>query len=435
MKADKKNTLLRSVLTGSLIFYALSGLTSLLNYVYYPAIARLVDTGTYGEIQFLMSLFMQLSVGFVVLNILSIVITAKYTVDHERQKALQALNTVATVTILIIISIGSVVLAFSKGSFGFDSIVPVLMLSLSLLINVPFTITLGRLQGEQKFAFSGVVGALSAFFKLICSLAFVAMGFGTSGAIAGIAAGLLISMLIAKAYEGRLKKPGLSSLQKRSLKSVVDMYVQRFAHLRSERGLLLASLLAMGILTVLSTADVFISKLFLSAHEAGQYAAVATIAKVILYATTPLMWLALPLALANLPHTMAKVRKYVLLTASIGVVLFIPFALMPSFIVSNLLGIQAGDYLDMLGIASFAMIVLSLAFIMVAVDLCRDRLATTALASLGALGGFIVGIAAFQQGNIVHGAIIGQITAGLIAIIVSIVGNRIHEKKSRLTAR
>lgn len=428
MKSITKNSLLASILTGSVIFYALSGLTAFFNYIYYPALARLVDTEVYGEIQFLTSLFMQLSVGFVVLNILSIVITAKYTTDHQRSAALKALNTIATTVILFIICVGSGLLLTNKTSFGFTGTLPILLLSLSLLINVPFTILLGRLQGEGKFALSGVVGALNALFKFGGAIAFVLLGFGTPGAIAGMIVGMLLAMAIAALAEGADLFPSHNRKHRQSASAIASLYIQRIKHFREERSLLLAALIAMGVLTTLSTADIFMTKLLLDGHSAGQYAGVATIAKIILYAATPLMWLALPLALANTSHTAKKINTYLYLTIAIGVVLTSVFTLFPRAIVHGLLGIDVGDFTGVLSIAGIAMTLFSIAFIRVAVDLCRDKLACAIYASLGALTGFISSFIVLRETSVATAAIISQIIAAFIAIIVSIVGNTSYAK-------
>jgi O-antigen/teichoic acid export membrane protein len=428
--ANESKTLLKNILTGSLIFYGLSGLTSLLNYAYYPAIARQVGTSTYGEIQFLTSVFMQFAVGFVVLNILSIIITAKYPLPDNRKKALQALNTVSITFILTVVVVGSVFLMLGRKTFGFTSALPLLLLGVSLLINVPFTILIGKLQGEGKFIRSGVVSALSGFFKLGFALLFVVLGWGSAGAIAGIATGMLAATIVGHMIDG--KRPAKPAKRTRmvNLGSVIRLYGKQLTHFKTERTLLVASLVAMGFLTVLSTADVLVSKVFLSPHDAGLYAGVATISKVILYATTPLMWLALPVALANLPHTRSKVRYYVILTGVLGVTLLGVFTVFQSTIVQGLLGIDAGSYTSLLPLASVAMTLFALVLITTAVNLCQDRLRVAIATSLAAIFGFTIFFLAFQNTGEVKAGIIGQIAAACVAIIISTIGNKFYGKKA-----
>lgn len=428
----KKGQLLKSILFGSLLFYALSGLTSILNYAYYPIIARFVSTDVYGEIQFLTALFTQLAVGFVVLNILSIILTAKYTADHHRNAALSALTVTATTVILGIILAGTIILGLTKSSFGLESIVPVVVLGASLLLNVPFTIMLGRLQGEGKYALSGAVAVIAAFSKLIVSIVLISAGWGTSGAMAGIGIGLLIALIVAAVYEKRAasyrEKIFLRTLR---LKPLAALYVRKLTHLKSERFLAVTALVAMGILTILSTADVFISKLMLSPFEAGQYAAVATVAKTILYAATPLMWLALPPALSGLSAGMKSVRRYIHLTITLSVLLALAFSLNPAFITRSLLDINAGTFNGLLPLAASAMALFSVAFILVAVDLCKDNLKRAVRSSLLAVAVFIFTyILCFNSLEIMQGTLIAQTVSGFIAIISSLLGNTFYDKKN-----
>lgn len=427
----KKNTLLRHIVAGSLIFYALSGLVSLFNYAYYPIISRAVSTTTYGEVQFLLSLFAQLSVGFVALNLMSIILTARYQ-GEERSKALRSLNTLSITVILVIVLIGCLVLGLNKSAFGFASVIPIITLGISLLINVPFTVTMGRLQGEQQYVLSGVLGAVAAFLRLAFAFGFVLLGFGTSGAMAGMTLGMLTALAILFMYEKRhaLHLNQRQLVARRSFKRLTAYYVDHITHLKDEKALLWTALITMAVMTLLSTSDVFLSKLILSAHEAGQYAAVATIAKIILYATTPLLWLALPLALTDMPQAVKKVRHYVALTGLIGGTLFIPFALAPDFIIRSLLGIDAAQYTLLLPLASAAMVVVSLAFIVTAISLCRDQLWSALLASIASIVAFGVSLGLTYSAGTIRAILFGQLIGGITAIIVSLVRSRMYEKKA-----
>ena len=428
MTSNTKKHLIASIFAGSLIFYMLSGVSSLLNYIYYPFISHLVSTSSYGEIQFLTSLFTQLSVGFVVLNILSIILTAKYQTSHEKSSALKSLNVAATSIMLIIIIFGSCILLLNKGSFGFVSPWPILALGVSLLINVPFTITIGRLQGEGKYMLSGIAGALGAGFKLVASVLFVLAGWGTTGAIAGIGVGMFAAIIVANILDGlQLKRPTRPSF---SLSELMPLYVRRITHLKDERSLAFTALIAMTVMTVLSTADVLIAKFMLDPHDAGQYAGIATISKTIIYATTPLMWLSLPLALANVTSAVKTIRRYIALTIGVAITLATLFSAVPSFFVERLLGIDAGSYLTLLPLACIGMAVFSLLFIITSIDICRDRLRLTVFQSLATATVFILSFVLIRSHGIIIAVIWAQIIAGFIGIIWSVLGNRIHEKTS-----
>src|SRR4051812_347764 len=157
MNESSRKTLVQKILAGSLIFYIFSGISSLLNYAFYPVVARFVDVTAYGEIQFLVSMFTQLSVGFVVLNILAIIISAELVGKDKQHTAIRNLNVAASIVIFLIVCIGSTILYINQNSLGFHDNTAIIALGVSLFVNVPFTIAIGKLQGNNMFVSSGVV--------------------------------------------------------------------------------------------------------------------------------------------------------------------------------------------------------------------------------------------------------------------------------------
>lgn len=402
MKAIPRQAVLKRILTGSFIFYVFSGISSLLNYVFYPVIARLVPTTEYGEIQFLVSMFTQLAVGFVVLNILAIIISAKITKRQEQSLAIKNLNAVATIVILSIVIIGLGVIYFNKSILGFTSDIAIIALAFSLLINVPFTISIGQLQGNGRFIASGIVSMLAALLKLVFSVLFVIMGFGVAGAILGIGTGMIFSLIITLLLNK--KKAALDSGEyKPSFIRSID-----FRQLIFIRKQAIVAILAVTAITLLSSADSIVSRIILNPEVAGRYAAVATIAKIILATTAPIMWLALPPAVKR-DRTVAI--KYVLIASIVAFTIGLLFIIFPSFFVNQLLGINAGSYIKFVPIASIAMALCSVGFILVCVSICLSHLwhviiSTTAAVILYFATLFILSAIAGPLGSSIYGQMI-----------------------------
>jgi len=373
MNATLKKSLFKKILAGSLIFYVFSGVSSLLNYAFYPVIARFVSTSQYGEIQFLVSMFTQLAVGFVVLNILAIVISTEISSQKEQHRAIRSLNLISSMIILLIVIAGSLVLYANQSALGFTDSTAILALGASLVINVPFTVAIGRLQGNGKFMASGVISMLGAFFKLAFSVLFVMMGWGVTGAILGIGIGMLASLVIIEIASTKIPK------ERWDLSPAKALTILGFIRKRA-----IIAMLAITIITLLSTADSIVSRLVLNSHMAGQYAAVATLAKVILAATSPLMWLALPPAVAR---DRRNILLFSGLALGVSILAWMAFGLFPHFFLHILLGIDAGAFVSLLAPASFAMALCSVAFIAVSVSICagalRNVLFSTLLASVG----------------------------------------------------
>ena len=73
-------------LRNNAIFFAGSVLVGALNYLYYPLIGRLVSPATFGEIQTLVSLFLQFTIFLNVLGMITVNIMANYS---NKEKAHQ----------------------------------------------------------------------------------------------------------------------------------------------------------------------------------------------------------------------------------------------------------------------------------------------------------------------------------------------------------
>lgn len=404
MKVISRQTFIRKLLAGSLMFYAISGLTSVINYLFYPVISRLVSTSEYGEIQFLVSMFTQLAVGFVVLNILAIIVSIRANGPEDQRRDIATLNFISSLIITGVVVVGSVLLYLSRESVAISNFWSITALGTALLINVPFTVRIGQLQGNDQFLSSGVLSIIASVLRLVLAVMFINFGFGVAGAIFGIALGMLISLALSFLVDG-----SQSSSQKVAQKSNLSS----ISHIKSVS---IAAIISVTLITLLSTVDLLIARASLPIHDAGQYAAVATIAKTILAATSPLVWLSLPPAVRrNLDATV----RYIAIGSVISMIMFIMFAAFPTEITNLLLNIQPGDYINLAAVSSFAMAAMSVAFIVNASLLCSDSLKTSVVwSSIAAVLWLFVTLLLWSDGHsALYATLIGQISAGIVIVV------------------
>src|ERR1700685_1015736 len=98
----KTNTYLRH----NLIYFLGSFGVSALNYIYYPVLGRLMAPAQFGEVQTIISFFLQAAIFLQVLGLLSIGIINRYDDLEERQRLITAFSRLAfqiAVVLLIII--------------------------------------------------------------------------------------------------------------------------------------------------------------------------------------------------------------------------------------------------------------------------------------------------------------------------------------------
>lgn len=398
LKFLKKRTLLGLIAGGSLLFYAISGINSLLNYAVYPIISRLVSIKEYGEIQFLLSLFSQLAVGFIVLNILAIIINATSS-KNEQANRTASLNIIAGSIVGALSVIGVLIIVGFMGQLQLTSLAAVILLGISLILNVPFTVLVGRLQGNERFLLSSVISLVATAGKLIFSIVFILCGFGVAGAILGIVVGMILAIIIGYAYLGG------SSYQRKA-------YRYHLSNLKTIQTQAFVGFFVMAIVTLYSTADSIISRIILSPDDAGHYAVVATIAKIILAACAPLIWLSLPSALQK---NSASVMRYILLTLCIGTVLTCLFGVNPSMVIRVSMSVDMTPYASLLPLAAASMTIYALLSIVSAIIICIGKLRGVLIVFFVSILFSIIGVAAIVMLPIhsMYIIIIGQMLLGI----------------------
>lgn len=349
--------------TSSFVFYTLSGLTSFVNYLFYPIIARMVSISDYGEVQFLVTMFAQLSVGFIVLNILTVVIGVSIKDKVVQRAAIKSLNFIAQMAAIAIAIIGVSILIFNKESLSLTSSLSAILLGASLVANVPFTIVIGRLQSSERFITSGIVSLFSVTAKLIFAIIAAKLSLGTSGVVAGIGIGLIAAWVL-----GELLLGTRTPVSFKFSPTPFRQHLQKLSFLRTQA---FTALVAITILTILSSADSIVSRIVLTHHQAGLYAAIATIAKTLLALATPIMWLALPPAVAGDRNI---IKKYLIITAVLCITTGLVIVLAPNLFTTILIGINPGEYLHLLPVATVSMIIYALAFLIIAANICLHHL-------------------------------------------------------------
>ena len=413
MKSSTLRRHLKPILAGAFIFYIFSGVSSVLNYAFYPAISRFVSVSEYGEIQFLVSMFAQLAVGFVVLNILAIIIGAEIKDAARQQKILRGLTIIASAVSGVIVTIGGIVLLTQSEQLGISSPLSVLALALSLLFNVPFTIAIGKLQGNNQFMASGVIGILGALLKLVFSVLFVLLGFGVAGAIFGIAIGLIVSLLLVE-IANRRTSPAVDPSKKVTFKKS-DLALLSFIKNRS-----IVALVAVTFITLLSTADSITSRIVLDTTDAGHYASVATVAKMILAGTSPLMWLALPPALQR---NTKVVTKYLFATLGVSLIASVCFIAAPLFFTETIVGVHPEQFVSLMPLAAISLTLCALAFITLTAAICMERLRSVILGiTLSFISYVVVAMIVTPGAGAILGSLYGQAAASACLVLALLPG-------------
>lgn len=194
----------------------------------------------------------------------------------------------------------------------------------------------GILQGRGQFTALSVNNGIEGITKLILGPALIFLGFGTEGAVAAILIAMGIAFIV-----------GLYPLKKLFSAQAEAFQVRQVYKYGVVLSLMLTSL------TLFYTIDIIIVKHFFDEVQAGYYAALAILGKVLFFGSSSIGQVMFPkvvgLHAEQKPHKHVFYKSALLILAFIFPVLLIYF-IMPSLVVNILFGSQFLDIAPLLGL-------------------------------------------------------------------------------------
>ncbi|HXK34995.1 MAG TPA: oligosaccharide flippase family protein [Candidatus Paceibacterota bacterium] len=274
------------------------------NYVFALIMGRLLGPGKFGEI---VTLFGLLIIFGVPATALTMFVSKHVPASGFASKSLFRLLT----KIALISGLGLVAIFwfFIPRLSVFLNIEPIILFIFSLIIPISFvsSVSIGVLQGLKNFFSYSLQGVITAASKLILAVVFVLFGF----LVPGVMLALFFSYLISYFYTLRQIKP---SLQKENDKSL---------NLRPLARDFVFILFVNLLLAILSNIDVILAKHYLSPSAAGEYAALSTIGKILLYGTSAFVAVMFPLVAEA--KTQNSGREHKIISRSLPVIFLISF--------------------------------------------------------------------------------------------------------------
>jgi len=213
-------------------------------------------------------------------------------------------------------------------------------------------LNLGAIQGLERFGWYAAITVLMAFLRVALPVVLVILGFGINGAMLGIA----LSAVLAYAASFQPLKDVLRGARER-MKSTRDVW--SFA--------LLAAGAAAGMV-VLFSVDTVLARHYLGAHDAGLYAALATIGRTALFITTGLTVVMFPKVVAlrerKEPHAYVAMQTLVGALALAGAIEVV-LCIFPSMVAKLLFGQAFVAMAGTLPLYGLAMVFLAAAQVLV----------------------------------------------------------------------
>lgn len=373
----KKNSFLKQ----NLIFFIGSVVVGLLNYAYYPLIGRILAPDSFGEVQTLISIFLQLTIFLNVLSMVIVTIVVNYQDEKVKIRTVVELEKFALILGLLFLLVIAVFAPKLQLLFKFESMLSFIVLALALVFSVPFNFRTAYLRGKKSFIHVSIANILNAFLKLILSLFFIILGWKTLGAVFGIA----LAQLMALAYAGvYVKKHGLNIDPKKYLK------LPDLKNISTELKYSLTIFIAMFIITVQFSADIVLIKYFFDAETAGLYAGISTIARIIFFLTAPLVQVLLSVVKREQTNNqnLKFLKKTLVLFLAIGGSTLVILTFAPATITHLLVGDKYSAYIHLLPKLSLMIFIVSAINLLTSYFLALKRNSIVFILFLGAVTTF-----------------------------------------------
>ncbi len=307
-----RNTAIASTLldtgffSSSSVIFAGSFVVNVLNYVFTLLMGRLLGIEAFGEVAAMLSLLLVISVPSTALTMLmtrEVAFRSNGEVSAVRELFLFLRKHVAIAALGLWIFF--LLLTPLLSYFLHIPYVPLLIFSAIIPFSALGALQAGTLQGLQEFFMLSKQNALNAAIKLFVAILLVLMGFS----VPGVMFALVLAQLASWMY-GYFATRAKLGADKSTVRPLLDA--------RNIRTLFSAILLTTFLLALLSNIDVLLAKHFLPPLLAGQYGALSTVGKIIIYGIGAFTTVLLPMASAA--HARGKGEEKHILALSLFII-------------------------------------------------------------------------------------------------------------------
>ena len=312
----------------NILLFGTNILAGIFAYLLHPFLARMMSIQEYGQVAALIALSLVLTIPTQVIQ----TVAAKYvstlsTSGNEAQlnDFIRRLTTIFLVVGVAITAVLVVISSYVTSFFRLDSRQEIILLSLIFIVSFIIPLNMGVLQGLQRFGWLATVTLLIPLFRLVLSIGFLLIGFGVNGAILGIVMSDLLAYIISFQPLWKILKGS-----RRPIGSLHSLWFYS-----------IFTAIATGSIVVLYSIDTVLARHFLNAHDAGLYAALATIGRTVLFVTSSVGIVMFPRVVAF--HESGTSHTRVAMQAILGVVVLSAtvegaFCIAPTFITQLLFG-------------------------------------------------------------------------------------------------
>lgn len=389
--------------SGSMIMVFGSNAVSFLNYLYHLVMIKLLSPSAYGELVAVFSLMGLLGVLSSSLNLVVIKFVSSAKNNDEIKSIVGWFNSKVfsfSILIFLLITLLSPLIA---SFLRIENNLIIILTALLTLLGIISLLYKSVLQGLLKFHQTVIAIFLENGLKLILGIIMVLLGFSVGGAIVGfviaLVAGFLLSRFFIRTYlNSSSKEPNIKSMIKYSL----PVILQSFS------------------ITSLYSSDILLIKHFFPPEEAGSYAVISTLGKIILFGAGPIGAVMFPLVSQRQARGENYKRIFIislLLTSLLAALILAVYWFAPRFVI----GLLRPQYLEaspLLVWYGIFITLYTLSSLFVTYFLSLNRVSVVILPLIAAIAQ-ILGIWLFHK-SIFEVILVSSIVTGMLLILLLI---------------
>ena len=367
------------VLNGSIIMFISTSLVAVLNFTFNVVMARFMGPAEFGQITAVVTILMLASAISLSFQLVCAKFVARNEAIPEKVSIFQSLLSKAWV---VSAGVGGAFILLQKPAAAYlhmpDSWV-LAVLAIGISAYVPLGVRRGGMQGTCSFIRLSTHFIIEAVTKLIIAVALVMMGYGVMGATGAVSASIIAAYFLPR-MPAEFRTQPRTALQPASFKEGMQ-----------------ATVFFVGQV-IINNIDILLVKHFFAAEQAGVYAAVSLVGRVLYVAGWSSVSAMFPVSAAAKPRDSGSHVIVVPLLFVIGLaVVFIGASyFFPALILGTIFGKGFSSAGSLLTLYATATGVYSLSVVLMAYEMSR-RIANTAWLQLIFSGILVLAIGSFHQ--------------------------------------
>lgn len=384
------------VIGGSLVMLVGSGLVSGVNFLYNVVVARLLGPSDFGHAAAAITMLMLASAVTLSFQLVCAKFVARNRTPGARSAVYRALLR-RSWTVGILFAGGLALLSWPITTYlRLPSVWVVLLLAAGIMFYVPLGVRRGGMQGTCAFPRLSSNFVLETLVKFAAAVLLIRMGYGVLGAVGAISLSVIVAYFIP--FTSRQLRAQPESCEPASFQEGMQAIVFFIG------------------MVIINNIDILLVKHFFAPEQAGLYAAVALVGRVLYFASWAVVSAMFPVS-AGAPAHQDDWRVLVaplLFVAGLSVAFIALLAAFPGVVVNTVFGADFHEAKPLFSLYAAATGAYALAVVLMAYEMSR-RIANTGWLQLLFSGLLVVGIYLF------HGTLREVIVVQLVLMVTLLI--------------